>query len=163
MWQNPYFPARKKNKILKLLSKSNILFFKVLKKNYLVSFNMGNSELYINLILDKVRGLEVPRTTFCGYQICGPIGFIKGVVTLHKTAGFYSEHAKTFTLIAYCIHFCSWKALASHSICKTCFLSTCPLYCIFSKRQNHDIWLILDKKRPKMPAKGVTKFLLFFL
>ena len=106
-----------KNKILKLLSKSNILFFKVLKKNYLVSFNMGNSELYINLILDKVRGFEVPRTTFCGYQICGPIGFIKGVVTLHKTAGFYSEHAND-------IHFDSilYQFLLMKSIGKSFYL-----------------------------------------
>ena len=70
---------------------------------------------------------------------------------------------KTSTLIAYCIYFCTRKALASHSICKTCFLIIYPHHSISSKHQNHEIWLILDQKSWKITAKGVTKFLLFLL
>ena len=69
----------------------------------------------------------------------------------------------TFTLIAYCIYFFSWKALASHSICKTCFLIICSLHGNYCKHQNHDIWLIFDQNSQKITAKGVIKFLLFFL
>ena len=45
----------------------------------------------------------------------------------------------TYTLIAYCIYFCTRKALESHSICKTCFLIIYPQHSISSKHQNHDI------------------------